>query len=53
MTTLYPEGLTKTIDDRIIDDAKDFYNKDEITDTELYAYIEAKKAMGGWDNVSI
>jgi hypothetical protein len=49
MTTIFPEG-TDTISDKIVEDAKEFYNKDIITDDELEAFIEAKKLTSYWGN---
>ena len=49
-TTIYPEGLNRIVDDKIVEDLEDYYQKsiDKITDNEIEAY-EARmyeKAMG-------
>lgn len=46
----YPEGFSETIDDTIVDEARDFFKKDEITDEELQEYILRKKVSADFSS---
>jgi hypothetical protein len=39
----YPEGYNEPINDIIVDEARDFFEKDEVSDEELQEYLLRKK----------
>lgn len=46
----YPEGYNEPIDDAIIDQAREFFEKDEVTDEELQEYILRKKVSADFSS---
>ena len=47
LTQLYPEGLAEIIPDYLIDMAKDYYGKDNISQDELDYFLESQRNDNG------